>query len=261
MIRAVVLLLAFGIAGCQQQSDHEVDEQAFQAYLEYKHIPAEKGEKRYDNLLAQYEEREALADVIETQDVLNEELIAAELNEFRKEMLISRYFDKYLQDKVTDEEIANYYASHPERYEEKKVRVAHILIRTRQDMDEATRQAKLTTAREVASRLASGEDFAELAERFSEDKVSARKGGSIGWIKPGAVNEKFSETAFGLESGGHSEPFHTPFGFHIVKQLEAPRTIKQPLEAVKGEIRHQLRVQAKDAELQRLLETAGIEKK
>lgn len=267
MKRVVFLCLALVVSGCQQQPDSaasaegpQVDDQKFEAYLEFKGIPAEKGEKRYENLMEQYAEREALADVIEDGDVLDKRLVEAELNEFRKEMLISRYFDRFLQDKVTDEEISNHYATHPDLYEKKKVHVAHILIRTRQDMDEATRQAKLTAIQDIAGKLARGGDFAELAEQYSEDKISARKGGSIGWIEPGAVSEKFSKIAFGLEPGEYSDPFQTPFGFHIVKQLEAPQTIKRPFDAVKGEIRHQLRVQAKDAELKRLLEKAGIEK-
>jgi peptidyl-prolyl cis-trans isomerase C len=269
MMRVVVLLLAFGLAACQQQtdsgvlasvSDKQVDKKEFETYLAYKRIAAEKGHKRYDNLLEQYLEREALADAIEEQALLDPEMVRVELNEFRKEMLISRYFEKFLQDKVTDDAVSNYYASHPELYEETKVHVAHILLRTRQDMDEAERQAKLTTIQEVASKLAAGEEFEALAKQYSEDKVSARKGGSIGWIETGSVDDKFSDIAFGLEPGEHSEPFHTPFGFHIVKQLEAPKTIKRPFDAVKGEIRHQLRVEAKNAELERLLETAEIEK-
>ena len=53
--------------------------------------------------------------------------------------------------------------------------------------------------------------------------------------------------------GEISEPIETPFGFHILKVLEGPLVVTQPLDAVKGDIRYQLRNKAKDAELKRLV--------
>ena len=54
------------------------------------------------------------------------------------------------------------------------------------------------------------------------------------------------------------EPFESPFGFHVIQVLEAPQVIRRPYEAVKGEIRYQLRNQYKEAEMKRLMEGADI---
>lgn len=63
-----------------------------------------------------------------------------------------------------------------------------------------------------------------------------------------------------LKEGEMSEPFETPFGYHIVKVLEAPQVVKRPFEAVAGNIRFQLRSQAKKAEMERLKDKIEIKK-
>jgi peptidyl-prolyl cis-trans isomerase C len=232
----------------------------FETFLKFKRVPADN-EKKRERLLDQYLEREALATVIEEQDLLDNQMVQVELNEFRKEMLISRYFEKFLKDKVSDQAVRNYYNTNSPEYEQKKAHVAHILIRTNKRMGEPERQAKLTTAQDAYSQIKSGKDFAEIAKNYSEDKISAEKGGDLGWMKEGSIDKRFSKTIFeDLKEGELSEPFETPFGFHVVKVLEAPQVVKKPFDAVSGDIRYQLRSQAKKAELERLKAEIKIEK-
>jgi peptidyl-prolyl cis-trans isomerase C len=231
----------------------------FNAYLELKRLPNQDDGRR-EALLDQYLEREALAAVIEQEGQLNKRLMDAELDEFRKEMIISRYFDQFLREKVTEEAVQNYYATHASDYEDRKVHVAHILVRTQRGMSEVERKARLTTAQEAYSRVMAGEDFAEVAKVYSEDTISGRRGGDLGWLKEGAIDPRFSAAVFSMQPGDVSLPFETAFGFHVVKLLEGPVVVKRPLEAVKGDIRYQLRNQAKQAELERLLSKAQIVK-
>ena len=262
-------LLALGLAGCGDGdqspklatvNDKTITEAEFAAYLKFKRTPA-NDEKRRQMLLDQYVEREALAAAITSEDVLDKDLIAAELNEFRKEMLISRYFEKFLKEKVTEQAIQNYYNTHAADYEQRMAHAAHILIRTNKAMSETERKVKLTTLQEAYSRIRSGEDFAEIAQDYSEDRISAKKGGDLGWLKEGSIGPRFSKTLFELQPAGVSEPFETPFGFHVVKLVEGPKTVKRPFNAVAGDIRYQLRAKAKKAELERLVAQAKVEKK
>jgi len=249
-------LTVFVLSGCSDKPKSTTSAQktapGFDAYLEFKRINI-RDDKHRATLLAQFQERESLASAVEKQGKLNKKLIDAELNEFRKEMLISRYFEQHLKNQVTDTAVRNYYASHAADYENRKVRVAHILLRTNRNMGEPERQVKLTTAREAYSKLKTGKEFAKIAESFSEDAISVKKGGELGWLKEGAIDPRFSETVFAMSPGDISEPFETAFGFHVVKLLEGPLAVKRPFEAVSGDIRYQLRNKAKDAELQRLL--------
>ncbi len=253
----IALLLTLTACGHKPGKQGEQSPQAsatdtrFNAYLRFKRITA-KDDAQRQKLQEQYLEREALAAAVEKEPILDQELIAAELDEFRKEMLISRYFEKFLAEKVSDEAVQNYYGAHAADYEEKKVHVAHVLIRTTPQMSEEERKVKLTAAHEVYSQLQSGKDFAAIVEEYSEDKVSAKKGGDLGWLKEGSIDPRFSKTVFAMTAGALSEPIETQFGFHVVKLVEGAKVVKRPLEAVAGDIRYQLRNQARAAEMERL---------
>ncbi|MES9905954.1 MAG: peptidylprolyl isomerase [Sedimenticola sp.] len=239
--------------------DKSISSTQFESYLKFKRLPA-KDEKRRTALLDQYLEREALSAAIEKSDRLDDAMIQAELDEFRKEMLISRYFEKLLREKVTEDTVKSYYISHAEEYEKKKVRVSHMLFRTHKNMTETERKMKLTVAQEAHGKLIQGNDFAAVAKNYSEDAISAKKGGDLGWMKEGSINPKFSKTIFELEAGKVSEPFETPFGFHIVKVTDGPAVVKQSLDGVKGDIRYRLRNEVKAAEIKQLREQIKVNK-
>ncbi len=229
----------------------------FDAYLKFKRLPV-NDDKRRNTILEKYVEREAMASMIEKTTVLDFNLIKAEQEEFRKEMLISRYFEQFLRNKVSEQAVQNYYTSHEKDYEQTKAHVAHILFRTNVKMGDTEKKAKLTTAQEAYSKLQTGSDFAEIAKAYSEDKISGKKGGDLGWLKKGAIDSKFSEKAFVLKKNAMTEPFETVFGYHIVKLLDGPAVVKRAFETVKGDIRYQLRNQAKDTELKRMLNESKI---
>ena len=105
---------------------------------------------------------------------------------------------------------------------------------------------------EAAAQLAAGKDFAEVAQIFSEDRVTANRGGDMGSIREGAIDARFSEAAFALSQGQVSAPVETAFGFHLIRALEAAKVHTEPLSAVESDIRYKLRAQAKERELARL---------
>lgn len=259
-----VAVLALASSGCREREDviawvgdRAITQAEFDAFLKHKGLSSADPEV-LERAEADYLERERLAYAIEQQSFLDEALVAAELNEFRKQMLISRYVERYLGDQVTDTALRNYYSTHPERYQTEKVRVAHILVRTNAKTDQSELEALLTRAHEVHSKLNAGEDFAELARQFSEDQLSGAKGGDLGWLKRGAIHPEFSSRVFSLKPGEVTEPFRTSFGFHIVKLIEGPEIISTPFEAVKGDIRYELRNQAKQAELAKLIASVEL---
>lgn len=277
MRKIIILLFVLGLlAGCGEKKEQKIEPKKeekkvetvgsvdgravtkaeFDAFLKFKRYRDDNPAKR-DRMLEGYLERAALAAAIEKEEFLDKDLMEAELNEFKKEMLISRYFEKFLKDTVDEDAVRNYYNTHASDYEEIQVHVAHILIRTNSKMKEPERKAKLTTAQEAYSKVRSGVDFAKIAGQYSEDRISAKKGGDLGWIKKGSIHAAFSKRAFEMEEGAVSEPFETTFGYHVLKVLDAPRTVKRPFEAMAGNIRYQLRTKAKNAELERL--TGNVE--
>lgn len=264
---SLVLLLALSLTGCGKKTNvlatvdgKDVTQPEFDGYLKARHISAADAARR-DRSLQEYLDRAALASVIEKQKLLDAQGIDAEVAEFRRELLVSRYFDRFLDEKVTDVAIKNYYDAHVANYEQHKVHAAHILVRLSQKASTEEKQAKRTTADGIAAKLASGESFEELAKTLSDDHISGVKGGDLGWIREGSIDAELSKRAFAMKAGSVSEPFETPFGFHILKVLEESKTIRKPYAAVVSDIRYQLRGEAKEAELKRLQGLAKVSKK
>lgn len=262
-----LLLLALGLSGCGKKANvlatvdgKDVTQVEFDAYLKTKHVSAADAARR-ERAFQEYLDRAALASVIEKEKLLELKDVDAEVAEFRRELLISRYFDQFLDDKVNDGAIKNYYDAHLANYEQRKAHVAHILVRLNQRASAEEKQAKRTTAEGVAAKLNSGESFEELAKSLSDDHISGAKGGDLGWIREGSIDPELSKRAFAMKAGSVSEPFETPFGFHILKVIEEPKAVRRPYASVVSDIRYQLRGEAKEAELKRLQGLARVAKK
>lgn len=230
----------------------KITQNQFDSFAKFKRLSF-KNEEKKEASVNNYLEREYLTAAVQDEKYLDQDMIQTELNEFKKEMVISRYFEKYLKEKVSEQAVKNYYNTHASEFENRKANIAHILIRTNNKMSAIEKRAKMSTAQEAYSKLISGKLFGEVAKDYSEDKVSSKKGGELGWVKEGSINAEFSKTAFNLEPGKISLPFETPFGYHVVKLIEEPKIVKQPFNAVAGNIRYQLRSRTKKAEMERLV--------
>lgn len=102
-----------------------------------------------------------------------------------------------------------------------KVRVAHIMIRTEEGDPEEVKTRMKQRADEVYRRLQNGEDFAELAKKFSDDRSSAGRGGELPTFGAGKMVPEFEDAAFAIENVGDiTEPVKSPYGWHIIKLIE-----------------------------------------
>ncbi len=98
-----------------------------------------------------------------------------------------------------------------------QTRARHILIKTNELVTDDQAKAKLE---ELLYRLGQGDKFEQLAKAYSEDTLSALQGGDLDWTNPGALVPQFEEVMNDLEINGISEPFQTPFGWHIVQVMD-----------------------------------------
>jgi len=103
-----------------------------------------------------------------------------------------------------------------ERSEVNQTKARHILITPNEIIDDATARQQLEDAIE---KIAEGEDFGELAKLLS-DGPTAPVGGDLGWSNPGSFVPEFEQIMGTLEIGEVSEPFRSPFGWHILEVLE-----------------------------------------
>ncbi|MDE6702269.1 MAG: peptidylprolyl isomerase, partial [Muribaculaceae bacterium] len=99
-----------------------------------------------------------------------------------------------------------------------QVHAAHILKMTR-DMPEDAVAMQKAAIDSIYNVLKNGADFAVVATAESQDPGSARNGGDLGWFGSGVMVAPFDSIAFTTPDGEISEPFATPFGYHIIKRF------------------------------------------
>ena len=252
LVNIAVIIACASLGACDMLSSKDLDKEKFEAYLKLKRIPLDDKE-RYQRIKKEYNQRVALVSAVDHTKKLKQLQIDTEVEQFRQQLVISRYFEQFLADAVTETGLQNFYNQNIENYKTRKIHASHILFRVNPKMEEVERQALLTSAQDVYSKIKSGEDFSELAKSQSHDKVSGAKGGDLGWINQGAISAEFSQKTFNLKAGEVSAPFLTAYGYHIVKVIDEPQDITKSFESVKGDIRYQLRNQSKQAEMKRLI--------
>ena len=95
--------------------------------------------------------------------------------------------------------------------------VRHVLMASSAIRNDEETQQQLTNIRK---RIIEGEDFSLLAEEFSEDPGSAKKGGDLGWTGLGVFTPIFEEMMLSTEIGDISEVFESEFGFHFLEVID-----------------------------------------
>jgi len=126
-------------------------------------------------------------------------------------LLARAYSQEKLKDQLTptDDEVKAYVAANPK-------------------FDKASKRAK---AEEVLAKVKAGEDFAGLANQYSEDqgnkdpKTGEAQGGFYDWKDRSGYVKEFADAAWGLQEGQTTDLVETQFGYHIIK-LEGKRTSK-----------------------------------
>ena len=100
---------------------------------------------------------------------------------------------------------------------------AQILMRvdTRASQGEEHRQRARIDS--IYQALQAGADFETLARRLSQDKMTAARGGVMGWTWQGQMLAEMEQQCYALQTGDISYPFRTPAGFVIVKLMDRQR--------------------------------------
>ena len=133
---------------------------------------------------------------------------------------------------ISEDELQAYYETRADDLAREERRAAHILIEDGEDADQ--------TMATLQQKLADGASFADLAQEYSIDTVSAEEGGDLGYAGRGVYNGAFEEALFALEEGEVSEPVETSFGVHLIKLEDVRRSDVPPLSEIEGQLRSEL---------------------
>ena len=78
-----------------------------------------------------------------------------------------------------------------------------------------------TRLRDFQRQVNEGRDFTTLAVLYSEDEMTAARGGELGFMSRAELVPEFARVAFNLQTPGRvSQIVETEFGFHIIQLIE-----------------------------------------
>lgn len=141
--------------------------------------------------------------------------------QFTRDLANTNLQKKFEEDtKISETEMKKYYEDNKKSFYTDTVTASHILLKT-QDSEgkelsaEKKKEAK-KKAEEALAKVKSGEDFAKVAKKYSQDS-SASKGGELGTFGRGQMVSEFEKAAFNMKKGEISDIVETEYGYHIIK--------------------------------------------
>jgi parvulin-like peptidyl-prolyl isomerase len=142
--------------------------------------------------------------------------------------------EKELKDKIKIEEddLKNFFLANKKKYQEKqKAKISLI------------KSGMLEAAEKLSEKIKAGEDFSELAERYSLDKESAENGGKWkGWVVDGEDSlgigyvDEVSKAIFSLKKGEVSDPVEIGKYFYIFRMDDYKPARDREFEEVKEQV-------------------------
>lgn len=124
----------------------------------------------------------------------------------------------------------------PERRE-----AAHILLKWDESTSEEDKQASRKLANEIVDQARANQDFAELAAKYSEDKLSSASGGSLGEVQRGDLAPEIETVLFQLEASAISRPVETLAGLEILRVNKVHPAVQKPYEDVRDSLEENYR--------------------
>jgi peptidyl-prolyl cis-trans isomerase D len=150
---------------------------------------------------------------------------------------------------VTQQDLQTYYDQHRDEYRvQDEVKIRQIEIKTPLSgpggkVDEKGVEEARKKAEDVLKQLKAGGDFANLAEKYSDD-TSAKSGGELGWLGRGRIPDpNLEKAAFSLPRGQTSDLVKSSYGFHIIRLEDKHDAHLKTLAEVKSEIEEKVKQQ------------------
>ncbi len=152
----------------------------------------------------------------------------------RKDESVKKLFNKDITSKIniTDADVANFYNANRGSFNlpEPQVHMAQIVVTSQPDSnvhnlkndkakndEEARRKIQA-----LETRLKQGEDFAMIAQNYSEDPTTTPNGGDLGFLGESSLDKASPDLrrlVLSLQPGQMSPIIHTPAGYQILKLI------------------------------------------
>jgi foldase protein PrsA len=156
-------------------------------------------------------------------------LFRVKLDLFQKKLLAKIAKKKT---KVTDKQVADYYAKNQSRFGQPEKRDLEIVL---------TKTA--AKANEAKAAIGKGQAFAAVAKRLSIDQVSKSQGGKLNGLAKGQQEKALDDAVFSAKLNQLVGPVKTQFGFYVFRVTKSTPASQQTLDQSKSQIRALLMTQ------------------
>ena len=185
---------------------------------------------RKDNNLATMEELEK---AVESQGIVWEDYKTQLRNGLLTQEVIRKEVGGRMD--IGSDEVKKYYEAHKQDFNRpEQVELGELFLNTEGKSPEEIAAVR-TKAEDLHNRVVKGDDFNELAKRYSQGQT-AQEGGDLGVFQRGQLAKQLEDAAFTLDKGGVTDVIQTKTGFEILKVFDHYQAGLQPLEKVSNEI-------------------------
>ena len=197
-----------------------------------------------DKALVRIKEERGLTNAEDFSKVLlREGLSEAEFrNKIKEQILRYRLISREIGSKIIipEDRVREYYQKNKSKFQRAEgVQLAHIFLPVSEKTPPEERLKQKEKIFEIHDRLIKGEDFAELARKFSQDP-SASQGGNLGTFVFEEIDPSLREVISSMKPGEFSRVLQSPQGWQIVKVIDIKGGKEISFDEAKEQIREEL---------------------
>jgi len=156
----------------------------------------------------------------------------------KKDLERFRLINSVVQSKIIlrEEQIKQYYENHKEEFSsEETVHLAGIFLMRKNPKDEDEIRELSRKMEHILARLSKGEDFGELAKKFSQGP-GAREQGDLGFFQTAQLEQELRKVIEDMPEGGISAPIVRANGIQTVKLIKRQDAKVKPFKEVRDVI-------------------------
>src|SRR5260370_6764803 len=155
---------------------------------------------------------------------------------------------------IGKDEVGKYYNEHKQQF----VRPEQVALREIEVSTQGKTEAELPELKKKAEtalqRVKDGEDFGEIAKRFS-DGSTAKQGGFLGVYKRGELSKELEDVVFKMKKNELTDIMDTKQGYLVLQVLERYEEGQQPLNKVENELMDHLYSERMEPAMRQYLKT------
>jgi peptidyl-prolyl cis-trans isomerase SurA len=175
-------------------------------------------------------------------------------SQFRTRLLTQEVIHREMGSRIIigHDEVKQYYDAHQKDFvKPEQVELAEIFLDTK-DKSPQEIEAIEQKANDYRNRVLKGEEFSEIAKRYSEGSTKD-KGGALGTFEPGQLSKQLEDIVFKMDKGQITEVIQTKTGFEILKVVDHFQAGLQPVAKVENEIMNRIYLQKMQPQMREYL--------